>query len=491
MSRPVPGAVSDLAKRALRGVAWTLPTSLVSRAVGLVGTLLLARYVAPADYGEVSAASIVIMTATSVSTFGIGIFLVGRRDLTRAEAFHATCWFLGTGLLAMAAVLALGGQLGTWFEAPGLSRFLPLLLVGMALDRVAYVPERVLVRGLRFRWLSMARAFSELAYTGVSLVLAAHGFGAVAVAWGNVARSALRAVAIVPVVDWREWLEPHRLRLSTLRRILAYGVNVALTNVAGFGMRRWDNLMVSRLFGPAVMGSYNYAYNLAEMPANAIGEQIGDVVFASMPHVEPERRGAALVRALTMISIVMLPLAFGLGVVAPTVAEAFFDQKWAGVGLMMVILAALSATRPIAGVLQSYLYACERPDVVLWMQWGGLAALILSIATVGRLGILWTCGAVASVFILQTLAFMWAVRLLDGTPVSSFLVPLVRPVVACLVMVAAVVSARPWMAGWPPVARVGAEMALGGLVYLGGAALIFRPVALEFLQLVRVALSRR
>ncbi len=491
MSRPAPDDASSLSRRAIRGVAWTLPTSLVTRVVGLFGTLALARFVTPADYGEVSAAAIVILTAGSVSTFGIGIFLVGRRELTRDEAFHATCWFLGMGLLAMASVVALGGSLGTWFDAPGLARFLPLLLVGMAFDRIAYVPERVLIRGLRFRWLSMARASGELTYTGVSLLLAAQGFGAVAIAWGYVARAGLRAIAIMAVVDWREWLTPHRLRLATLRRILAYGVNVALTNVAAFGMRRWDNLMVSRLFGPALMGSYNYAYNLAEMPAVAVGEQIGDIVFASMPHVEPGRRAAALVRALTMLSVVMLPMAFGLGAVAPTVAGAFFDQKWAGVGSMMVVLAILSAARPIAGVLQSYLYACERPDIVLWLQWGGLAALVLAIATVGRIGILWTCGSVAGVFVLQTLAFMWAVKRLDGVSISRFLEPLARPVLACLVMVAVVVSVRPALQAWPPVVRLAAEVVLGGLVYLGAALVIFRPLALELLQLVRVAWSRR
>lgn len=491
MSEPAEQGPPSISARAIRGVAWTLPTSLASRAVGLVGTLVLARYVAPAEYGEVSAAAIVTQTAASVSTFGIGVFLVGRRELSRDEVFHATCWFLGTGLLAMAVVLAASGSMGAWFDAPGLGRFLPLLLVSMALDRVAYVPERVLIRGLRFRWLSLSRAFGEFAYTGVSLLLAAHGLGAVAVAWGNLARSALRAAAIVPSVDWREWLEPHRLRLATMRRILAYGVSVALTNVAAFGIRRWDNLMVSRFFGPGVMGSYNYAYNLAEVPATAVGEQIGDVLFASLPHVEPSRRGAALARALTMTSIVMLPLAFGLGAIAPTVVQAFFDQKWASVGMMLVILSALSATRPIAGLLQSYLYASERPDVVLWLEWGGLAALVLSIATVGRLGVLWTCGAVAAVFVLQTVVFMWAVKLLDGTPVSSFLLPLARPVAACLAMVAGILVARPLLAGWAPGARLLMEASLGAVTYGAGALLIFRPAALEFLGLVRSALSRR
>jgi lipopolysaccharide exporter len=62
-----------LRQRAVRSAAWSLPTSVGSRAVGLLGTLLLARYLAPDDYGVVMAASIAATTASSVTTFGIGI----------------------------------------------------------------------------------------------------------------------------------------------------------------------------------------------------------------------------------------------------------------------------------------------------------------------------------------------------------------------------------------------------------------------------------
>ena len=75
---------STLRQRAVRGAAWTLPTSVASRAVGLLGTLLLARYLAPDEYGVVMAASIAATTASSVTTFGIGIYLVAnRRDVAR------------------------------------------------------------------------------------------------------------------------------------------------------------------------------------------------------------------------------------------------------------------------------------------------------------------------------------------------------------------------------------------------------------------------
>jgi lipopolysaccharide exporter len=280
MTEPPAESPSSLTRRTVRGVAWTLPTSLGSRAIGLVGTLLLARYLVPAEYGEVSAAYILTLTATSVTTFGVGIYLVANRDVSRAEAFHATCWFLATGAAGMAIVWALDGPLGAWSDAPHVGRFMPLFVVSAMLDRIGFLPTRMLVRKLRFGWLSLARAASEVTYTVVSLGLAAHGVGAIAIAWGNLARSALRFVAVVPAVDWREWLEPHRLRLATMAKIVRFGVNVSVASIATFAMRRWDNLLVSRYFGPGVMGAYNYAYNLADTPATAVGEQMSDVIGA-------------------------------------------------------------------------------------------------------------------------------------------------------------------------------------------------------------------
>jgi PST family polysaccharide transporter len=477
----------NVIKRAARGVAWMLPTSLGARGVGLVGTLVLARYLAPAEYGEVSAASIVAVTAHTISAFGVGIYLVANRELSREQSFHATCWFIAMGGIALTAVWALAGPLGRWCDAPNLERFLPIFLVSTLLDRVSFLPERMLIRKLRFRWLSLSRASSEIAYTVVSLAMAAHGAGAMAIAWGNLARSLLRFAAIVPAVEWREWLEPHRLRLATMGRMLGFGLKVSFTSLASYGMSRWDNLLVSRYFGPAAMGAYNYAYNLAETPAIAVGEQVCDVVGASFPHIDREKRPSALVRSVTMISLVMLPLAFGLGAVAPTVVQVFFDHKWSSVGAMLVSLSVLSATRPMTLVLQSYLYASDRPGTVLCLEWLSLAAIVAAIGTVGRNGVLWACGAVGAAFVLRTLAAFWAVHRQDGIPMSSFLQPLLRPITVCASMVATIALARPALHGLPPALRLLVEVALGAVVYLAGALLVFRSTSSELLSLVRSA----
>lgn len=492
---------SSLTVRTVRGAAWTLSTSLVSRVIGLVGTLLLARYLAPAEYGEVTAASILTLTAFGVTTLGVGIYVLSNRDLTRAETFHATCWFLATGIAALGVVWALSGPLGSWLGAPDLGRYMPLFVASALLDRILFMPERMLIRRLRFRWLALSRAAGELSYTALSLILAIHHVGAMSIAWAYLGRAALRFVAIVPAVSWREWLEPHRLHPAILGKIIRSGVSISLASIAAFLTRRWDNLLITVYFGNATMGAYNYAYNLADTPSVAIGEQLSDVVAAAFPHAEGARRQAAVVRACTMIALLMFPLAFGLAAVGRTVGEAFFDRKWAAVGPMLVYLSILSAPRTMAQIIQSYFYAGQRMRVVLILEWLSLGALLGAIAAFGAVlpgtagigpsAILWTCGAVSGVFVLRTLAMLWMVTRLDGVPLRRFLAPLIRPLLACAAMVAAILAVRPALHDLRPQVRLLIEIGLGAAVYLAGAVLIFRDATRELIGLVRSAVSRR
>lgn len=468
-----------------------LPASVGSRAVGLLGTLLLARYLAPDEYGAVMAASIAATTASTVTTCGVGIYIVANPESSRSDTFHASCWFLVTGVIALMATMMLGGPLEHWSGAPGLAEFLPVLILSSLIERTAYVPERILVRDLRFGWLSVARALGELTFTAVSVGLAAQGGGAMAIAWGSLARSTIRFVAIVPAVHIREWLEPHRLHLATFLRIVAYGMNVSVAAIASFGMRKWDALLISRFFGPGFMGAYNYAYSLADTPATAVGEQLGDIIGASFPHVDRRRRAEALVHACTMVSAVMFPLSIGLAAVAPTVVDTFFDPRWSNVGTMLMCLSALSVARAVGNIFIGYFYATSRPGAVLRLEWASLIALVAAMSTVGRVGINSACVCVSVVFVLRTLAGMWMVGRQDGVRVAEFLLPMTRPLAACTVMAAGVIASRLALVELTPSIRLLIEIAVGVAVYIVAALLVARSSCDELLRAVRSALRSR
>ena len=151
-------------------------------------------------------------------------------------------------------------------------------------------------------------------------------------------------------------------------------------------------------------------------------------------------------------------------------------------------LSALSVSRPLSSILASYFYATRRPSVVVWLEWTSLAAVAVAISTLGRAGINWACAGVGVVFALRALAGMWMVRRQDGVPMSAFLLPMTRPLVACLAMVAAMSAARPALAELAAPVRLVTEIALGATIYVGGVLVVARSSCDELLCALRSVL---
>lgn len=456
----------SLVKETVRGALWTITAGMGSRAIGLVGTLVLTHFIAPADYGEVAVAAVLVLTANQLSTVGLGQFIVSRPDAGRGAAFHATTYHVSLGALALALLYLAGGRLGPAFDAPTMARYLPGLLLAAGMDRVSFVPERILVRDLRFGTVSALRTGGDLAHTAVSVSLAVLGWGAAAIVAGNVARSAVRLVVALVAVERRDWLLPCRLTLRQTRELFSFGVPIAVAALSAFAARRWDNLLVSRFYGPGVTGMYNLAYNLADVPAIHVGEQIGDVLLPSFARLPQQRRPPALLRSLTLLSLIVFPLAVGLGAVAPTLVAVVFDARWQPMAPMLVLLSALSITRPVGWTIASYLQARQRPRALMWLELGKLLALLGLLASVGRVNTLWACAAVGIAYGGHAVAALLVVERVDGVRLRRSLGTLIPALGACVPMVVAVFVVRALAGG---ILGLALEIGAGAMGYVSSA----------------------
>jgi lipopolysaccharide exporter len=483
-----------LGSRAVSGAAWTILTGVGARGLGLVGTVVLTYYLARDVIGEVSDASIVTLLATQFSTIGLGQYLVAKPNAGRDVTWHAVVFHLVLGVLALGACLLFVEPLSAWMKAPTLARYLPGLTVAVLIDRVTLVPERLLVREMKFRTIGLGRSAGELTYTLSSVGLAMAGLGGMAVVYANIVRSLLRLVIVASVVPRADWLTPTRFSMATTRELLRFGLPFSLAASAGQASRKIDNVLISSFFGTEVVAVYNLAYNVADVPAVQVGEQIGDVLLPSFAHMDHESRKAALVRASGLLGLIVSPLAVGLGAIAPTLVRAILRPEWADVGPMLTVLSVLSVTRPMGWTISAYLQARDRPSVMMYLEVFKIVSLVALMVALARFGPLWACGGVGIAFTIHAVASIWLVHRLDGIPFFGLLWRAVPPLAACAPMVAAVLGARWWMQ------RVGldqrfvdlaGELTVGAIAYVASAFVIARSTTRDFLELAGNAIRKR
>jgi lipopolysaccharide exporter len=484
----------SIARQTVRGALWTISTGFGSRLFGLAATLIVTRFVAPADYGEVMIAVVLVSTANQVSTLGLGQYVIAHPRVDRASVFHASVYFALAGAIALGLVAWFAGGLGLIFGARDVTRYVPGLVASAALDRFGFMPERLLVRDMRFGVASGGRALGEFSYSAGTIVLAAMSCGAMAIVGGNLLRSFSRSAVFVGAVKVRDWLSPSRLEARRSRELFAFGAPLSLAGLASFASRRWDNLLVAHYFGAGTTGMYNLAYNLADVPAIQIGEQVGDVLLPSFARLAPERRALALARSILLLCLVVSPMAVGLGAVAPTLVRLVFDARWQPVQSMLVILSALSVTRPVGGTIEAYLQAQHRPRTVMALELFKLGALLLAIVSFGRYGPLWTCSAVGVAFAAHMLMAIAAVQRVDRVPLRRMLTTVGGPILACVPLIIAVLAARRlWSSLAPDNLLVGmlVEVSAGALAYVLTVWWFAPEATLELVSRVKDALPGR
>lgn len=485
----VTGTVGE---RAARGAAWNVATSVGTRVLGLVGTLVITRFVAPTEAGEISAAAVWVLTATQLTNLRFGQYLIAKRA-SPDVAYQANVVHFAVGLVAVGLVYVLRGVIGGWVDAPAMARFIPGFAATALIERLQYIPERTLVRDLRFRELSVARSIGEVVFTLTSLAVAPR-YGGMGIIAGNLTRAVITTYLILRASTWADWARRAPLRWNTVREMLRYCLPLWIGSFAEFASTRWDNLLVSRFFGPKQLGMYNLAYNLADTPTGAVGEQIGDVLFPSFSKLEERHRIDALVRATKLMALIVFPMAVGLGAVAPTVVRVLFDQRWLGVAPMLAVLSVLSIAKPVCWPVLSYMQAQHRQSALMYLAFAKLVVLLAAIGTFGRLGPLWTCAAVGITLGAYTLACMICARVLDGVPVMRILFGVLPVSGACLLMAMAVFGVRAAMqhAGHGPSwGSFAIEILAGGATYCVASLLLARPTCDELITQIRRVIRRR
>ena len=485
--------MSSLARRAVRGAAWTILSSVGARLLGVVGTLVLTHLIAPDVIGEVSVATVLVLSANQFSSFGFGQFVVANPGLEAPKVFQVATLHLGFGVVGLAAVMLLAGPLTPLFDAPNMAMYVPGLAASVLLNRFSIIPERVLIRDLHFVAASVARTVGEITYVVTAVGLAYLDWGGEAIVLGNVTRSVIRTAIILFATDNRKWLAPSRLQGDLCRRVFRFGTPLWLGSSASFFSTKWDNLVFAGIFGPGELGLYTLGYNLADIPTSHVGEHIGDVLLPSFTRMDEQAQRHALVRSVALLALIVFPLAVGLGAVADTLALALFNQEWQGVAVYLAILSSMSVMRPVGWIVSSFLQARHQTKPIMVLEIAKLGLLLGLIAALSVWGPYWSAAGVGLGFAAHALASMWFIRRSAGVAIGRMVRAMVGPLLACGPMVGAVLAVRMslGLAEQRPVLALLVEITVGVVVYALSALVLARRASRDLLGLLRKSFGRQ
>jgi O-antigen/teichoic acid export membrane protein len=358
---------------------WSFLLEATNRVIPPLTYLILTQILVPEDFGVFATAIIIVNFLQLLTDFGLGKALV-QTDQDLEKSANVVFWVsILLGIMTYGLLLALAPFAASFFNNPGLPPTLGILGVQILLNSLAVCPQTLLTREMGFRKLFWARLASNLVPAAISIPAALFGLGVLALVGGVLTGSLLNVVLLWPQVKWRP-----RFRFDALasRPLLKFGAWSLLEGLGTWFFYWGDNLVVGKVYGNVLLGSYQVAWSLVSFTFALLVGSFAPVLYPLFSRMRENRDlvKTTFDRANSAVIAISMPLGISFFLTGGLIQESLFHSGWAHIGLLIRAIGLMSGFSWLVGINYEVYRALGRPDIntkILFFSIGYYAPIYL------------------------------------------------------------------------------------------------------------------
>lgn len=438
----------DLKGKTARGAMVSAFSQGANFVVRIGSMVVLARILAPADFGLVGMVTAFTGFLGLFRDAGLSMATVQRASISR-EQTSMLFWInlvIG-GVLAMLCA-AIAPILTRFYHEPRLFWVTVVSGTSFIFNGASAQHRAVLQRDMRFTILAIVDVVSIVVSVALGIGMALGGLGYWALVGMIVCPNAVGLVGVWIAGDWSP-LAPRRG--TGVMSMLKYGGAVTLHNLVAYVAFNVDKVLLGRFWGAEVLGIYGRAYQLISLPTDNLNATIGLVGFPALSRLQndPQRLRNYFLKGYNLFLSLVMPITMGCALFSEDIVRIFLGPKWSAAALLFRLMAPTIFTFALVNPLSWLMLATGRATRSLQIALVVAPCVILGYV----LGLSYGPTGVAAGFSVATTLsavpiIFWAT---NGTPVTGLdiLKVLVRPLLSILI------AAGVTLVAWNPIHSLG------------------------------------
>ena len=393
------GSDDNLSQKVSRGALWVTVGTIVSRVLGLISSIILARLLLPSDYGIMAIAMATIAIAESLTQTGFGSALIQKQK--RPEEFLNTAWtfelvkylFLFLILFILAPIFA------HFFNEPAASAVLRVISFGLIFRGLKNIGVVYFRKKLDFKKQFIFITVPSIIYVAVVIPLAFILKNVWALVWASIVREIVGCIISYIMHHYRPRLD---FGIKKAKELFNFGKWILGNSLIVMIRQQGITMFVGRLLGIPILGFYNRAEAFSTMvftQVTGVVWQVGYPVYSQL-QVDSIRLKRAYLLTLQLLTFIGIPMAGGLFVLSRDFTHLFLTDKWILIVPAMQIFCLNAMIGFIATPAGIMFQALGRPSVGTKISAFGIIILGIIIYPLSRK---WAMSGVALSIFLSTL----------------------------------------------------------------------------------------
>ena len=434
-----PNSPESLSKKVVRGGIWVFGLRFTNRGLGFIRTIILARLLAPEDFGLLGIAMLAIATLETFSQTGFQTALIQKKG--NVESYLDTAWTVSAvrGILLFLILFFCAPLVASFFNSPQATLVIKVIAVSTLLSGFRNVGILFFQKELEFNKQFTYEFSAALTDLAISISLAFILRNVWALVWGGLAANFVRLFMSYILHLYRPQV---RFDKGEFKELFGFGRWVLGSSILVFLVTQGDDIFVGKILGVTALGLYQMAYLISNLPATEITHVISKVTFPAYSKLQNDvkRLRGAYLDTLQLTAFVSIPMAGGIFILAPEFTQILLGAKWMPMVPAMQVLVLAGLVRSIAATTGPIFYGVGRPRIdTTWQVIRLIVLIALIYPFTMRWGILGASIAVLFSILVSTIGFSFMVIKIIRCEVKSFGKMVVLPLLYSIIMIIVVI----------------------------------------------------
>ena len=356
------------------------------------------------------------------------------------------------------------------------------------LNALCVVQQTLLTRQFRFARLSQIVFLAQLGSGIGAVALAYMGLGVWALVTQQVLLMGFRALLLWV---WGERIPRGKGSVQALRSMAPYSLSLLASDLVTALYNKVPQLFLGKLYPDAMLGYYDQAIKLKELPVQSAVQSMQQVTFPALARIadQQEKFAESFRQVLMVTAYLLFPVMLGMSVVAEDLFAVLLGEQWMPTVPLFEVICLAGLFTPLAMMAYNVLKVKASGGLIMRLEVAkkGVMTLLLALSIPHSVeAVIWA--------LVGSAAFDCVVNLAAALPLARLgwgrLLRTLMPIIGASVLMYEAVQ---WVAQlWaePSWVRLLVQMATGVVVYLGLSWLGQFEALREILQLIRKQLKR-
>ena len=482
-------AESKLEHKVAKGVAWSFSEKLLSMVVQMVVSIVVARQLAPADFGVMAIMTFFTSVALAIVDSGFSQTLIRKSNPTDEEYHSVLIFNIVVSVVLYAALTAAAYPIARVYDSPAIWTIAPVLFLVLPINSLCVVQTVMYTREFRFALLSKIVFFASLISGAVAVVMAVMGCGI----WSLVAQRLLM-MGIKAAAFWyiRRWHTSARFSFAAIRAMAPFSLRLLATDLIASVYNNVAQLFIGKMHTTSTLGFYAQAQKLKELPITSTVQAVQGVTYPALSNIanEETKFDDGYLRIMRLLSFAVFPIMLGFVAIAPDMFMLLLGEKWMPTVPYFEILALSGLFYPLAIVSYNVLKVKSDGKAIVRLEVTKrviMTAVLCYTIPQSVEATAWGMTAMSAVEFMLNTAF--AMRYMSRKWIS--LIKSIAPsFIAAAAMFGTLFIIAPHIATLNIALRLGVMIITGGAFYIALASLLRLRALREAIELVRGMLAK-